>query len=134
MNKCFEYEIQILLETCSGHKNLRIRLEKLPCFCVVSFNVTYSGFQAKVCTTFLALAWLLSLSACSNASDSHLRSHTHDYLPIEAIEIYCKWSQEPRKHNFLSFKKSLIFYCIFWGPVTIYIDFSGSNWQYIMGM
>lgn len=30
-------------------------------------------------------------------------------------------------------KKSLIFLCVLWGPVTIYNDFSGSNWQYITG-
>ena len=42
----------------------------------------------------------------------------------------CIWSQDPREHKFLSFKKSLVFYCILWGPVTISNDFSGSNWQY----
>ena len=31
----------------------------------------------------------------------------------------CIWSWEPRKHNFLFLKKSLIFYCVLWGPVTI---------------
>ena len=48
-----------------------------------------SGFQAKVCKPFLflALAWLLSLSACSNAYDTNLGSHTNDILSIGATEI-----------------------------------------------
>ena len=50
-------------------------------------TLIYSEFQAKLCTTFLALALLISLSACSNAYDTHLGSHTNDVLSIGATEI-----------------------------------------------
>ena len=66
MKKCCHYLTLQLLQKC---------------------KYSYSGFQAKVCTTFLALARLLSLSAYSNAYDSHLRSHTNDVLPIGATKI-----------------------------------------------
>ena len=46
-----------------------------------------SRFQAKLCRTFLALVSLVSLSACSNAFDSQLGSHTNDVLSIGATEI-----------------------------------------------
>ena len=50
-------------------------------------TLLYSRFQAKLCRTFLALVWLLSLSACSNAFDTQLGSHTNDVLSIGATEI-----------------------------------------------
>ena len=45
----------------------------------------YSGFQAKWCKLFLALARLLTHSGCYNACDINVWSHTHDILPIEAF-------------------------------------------------
>ena len=81
----------------------------------------YSGFKAKVCTTFLALAWLLSLSACSNAYDSHLRSHTHDVLPIGATEINVYGHRTPENTKFGLSKK-----------VWYSIVFSGVLWPYPM--
>ena len=69
-------------------------------------QVLNSGFQAKVCTTFLALALLLSLSACSNAYDSHIRSHIHDVLPIGATEINVYGHRSPENTNFCLLKKS----------------------------
>ena len=53
----------------------------------ILYQFKYSGLQAKVCMTFLALARLLCLFACSNAYDTHLGSHTRDVLPIGATEI-----------------------------------------------
>ena len=50
-------------------------------------TLLYSRFQAKLCRTFLALVSLVSLSACSNAFDTQLGSHTHDVLSIGATEI-----------------------------------------------
>ena len=67
-----------------------------------------SGVQAKLCTTFLALAWLLCLSAPFNAYDSHWGTHTHDVLPIGADEIivyvFCIQIFEGKKvwYSFLS--------------------------------
>ena len=69
-------------------------------------QVLNSGFQAKVCTTFLALALLLSLSACSNAYDSHIRSHIHDVLPIGASEINVYGHRTPKAQIFVFQKKS----------------------------
>ena len=68
----------------------------------------YSGFEAKVCRTLLALAWLVSLSACFNAYDSHLRSPTHDILPIGATKINVYGQRDPENRNFCLLK-SLIF-------------------------
>ena len=80
-------------------------------------RMIYSGFKAKVCMTFSALAWLLSLSACSNASDSHLRSHTHDVLPIGATEINVYGHRTPENTNFCLSKKvwySIVFSEVLW--------------------
>ena len=84
----------------------------------------------QIVQNLLALAWLISHSACSNVYDSHLGSHTHGVLPIGANEItvLCFCIQ-----NFGG-KKSLIFFFVLLGPETIFNDFSGSNWQYIIGM
>ena len=76
--------------------------------------------------TFLALAPLLSLSACSNAYDTHLGSHTHDVLPIGAMKSMYMVTVPQRTQIFV-FQKKSDFYCILWGPVTISNDFSGSN-------
>ena len=48
---------------------------------------TYSATEAKWCTAFVLLARLLSLSGCFIAHDTHVWSHTHHILPIEAKEI-----------------------------------------------
>ena len=37
-------------------------------------HLIYVRFQTKLCTIFLALEWLISLSACSNAYDTNLGS------------------------------------------------------------
>ena len=71
----------------------------------------YSGFKAKMCTTFLALAWLGSLSACSNAYDSHLRSHSQDVLPIWATKINVYGHRSQESTIFCLKKKSDILWC-----------------------
>ena len=45
---------------------------------------SYSATEAKWCTAFVLLARLLSLSGCFIAHDTHVWSHTHHVLPIEA--------------------------------------------------
>ena len=77
----------------------------------VSVAYRYSGFKAKMCTTFLALAWLGSLSACSNAYDSHLRSHSQDVLPIWATKINVYGHRSPESTIFCLKKKSDILWC-----------------------
>ena len=89
--------------------------------CIWVFSLLYSGFQAKVCTTFLALAWLLTCSACFNAYDSHLRSLTHDVLPIGATKIDVYGHRNPENTNFCLSKK-----------VWYSIVFSGVLWPYLM--
>ena len=70
--------------------------------------------------TFLALAPLLSLSACSNAYDTHLGSHTHDVLPIGAMKSMYMVTVPQRTQIFVFQKKSCILLC------------SGLLWSYTM--
>ena len=81
----------------------------------------YSGFKAKMCTTFLALVWLRSLSACSNAYDSHLGSHTHDVLSIGVTEINVYGHRSQENTIFCFLKKvwySIVFSGVLW-PYTL---------------
>ena len=74
-----------------------------------------------MCTTFLALAWLGSLSACSNAYDSHLRSHSQDVLPIWATKINVYGHRSPESTIFCLKKKvwySMVFFGVQW-PYTL---------------
>ena len=84
-------------------------------------TLLYSGFQAKLCTTFAALAWLISLSACSNAYDSHLGSHSHDVLPIGATEtnVYGHWTPENTiEYQPYFFKQKIVLSGLLW-PYTL---------------
>ena len=70
----------------------------------------YSGVQAKLCMTLLALARLISLSACSNAYFTNLWSHTHNVLTIAATEIIVYGHRTPENTKFCFLKKRLVFY------------------------
>ena len=74
-------------------------------------TLLHSGFQAKLCTTLVALAWLTSLSDCSNAYDSHLGSHSHDVLPFGSTEIHVYGHRTPENTIFCLKKKSDILLC-----------------------
>ena len=84
-------------------------------------SIIYSGVQAKLCTTLLALAWLISLSACSNAYDTNLGSHTHDVLPIAATETIVyghRTSENTKEYQTFFFKQKFVFYGLLW-PFTL---------------
>ena len=57
-----------------------------------------SGFQAKLGTTFLVLAWLISLSACSNEYDTHLGSLPNCIVNWSHWNHWI-WSQDQREYN-----------------------------------
>ena len=87
---------------------------------VIDKQTSYTvGSRQKCAQPFLALAWLLSLSACSNAYDTHLGSHTNDILSIGATEIIVN-----------GFLQKFVFSWVLWPYKMI----SVANWQYIMGM
>ena len=74
-----------------------------------------------MCTTFLALACLRSLSACSIAYDSHLGLHSHDVLPIGATEINVYGHRSPENTIFCFKKKSDILLCSLGSCAWVYI-------------
>ena len=84
-------------------------------------TLLYSRFQAKLCRTFLALVWLISLSACSNASDTQLGSHTNDVLSIGATEIIGyghKTSENTIEYQTFFERQKFVFSGVLW-PYTL---------------
>ena len=71
-------------------------------------KATYSRFQLDLCTAYLLLAQLLSLSGCSNAHDNQVWSHTHHVLPIEPLKTHTYGHSKLRNTNFRIEKISAI--------------------------
>ena len=107
----FSYLVFIIFSTSSSYRISHDCQLALWLMGMKADRQLYSWFQAKVCTTFLALACLLSLSACSNAYDSHLRSHSQDVLPIWATKINVYGHRSPESTIFCLKKKSDILWC-----------------------
>ena len=63
-----------------------------------------SGVQAKLCTTLLAIAWLISLSTCSNAYDTNSLIYGHIpmlYWPLQPLKSLYMVTGPQKEHKIL---------------------------------
>ena len=98
-------------------------------------TLLYCRFQAKLCRTFLALVWLVSLSACSNAFDTQLGSHTNDVLSIGATEIIGYGHRTPKntiEYQTFFERQKFVFSGFLWPYTSILVaPIGNTSWVWV---